>query len=211
MTPQERELLSAFLQQVTQAQAGQKDAEAEALIREAAARQPDAIYLLVQRALGLDYALQATQAQLAKLQSEVDILRPGAQSSFLNDPNAWGRAQPAPPPAGSPASAALAPLAPGTLSRTAVATPASAWGGAGILGTVATTAAGVVAGSFLYQGIQGLMGHPNQTANAGAHPSALTPEHAPVVLHNEEQDDAQDVDTDYADAAGGNFDVEDPA
>ena len=30
MTPRERELLSAFLQQMTLAQAGQKDAEAEA-------------------------------------------------------------------------------------------------------------------------------------------------------------------------------------
>ncbi len=43
MTPQERELLTTFLQQMTQAQAGQKDAEAEAMIREATAKQPDAV------------------------------------------------------------------------------------------------------------------------------------------------------------------------
>ena len=39
MTPQERELLTTFLQQMIQAQAGQKDAEAEAMMREATARQ----------------------------------------------------------------------------------------------------------------------------------------------------------------------------
>ena len=54
MTPQERELLTGFLEQMTQAQAGRKDTEAEALIRNAAARQPDALYLLTQRALGLE-------------------------------------------------------------------------------------------------------------------------------------------------------------
>ena len=41
MTLQERELLTSFLQQMTLAQAGQKDPEAEALIREASAKQPD--------------------------------------------------------------------------------------------------------------------------------------------------------------------------
>ncbi len=210
MTPQERELLSAFLQQMTLAQAGQKDAEAEALIREAAARQPDANYLLVQRAMGLDYALQATQAQLAKLQSEVDILRPGAQSSFLSDPNAWGRPKPTPTPTASPASA---PLAPTTLSRAApaAAAPASSWGGAGILGTVATTAAGVVAGSFLYQGIQGMMGHHNQTADAGAHPASPPPEPERLATNSDGQDDAPDDSADYADASGGDFDAGDSA
>jgi len=42
MNLQVREQLIRFLQQMTQAQAGQKDAEAEAFIRVAAARQPDA-------------------------------------------------------------------------------------------------------------------------------------------------------------------------
>ena len=63
MNPQEKELLARFLEQLTTAQAGQKDREAESLIREAVARQPDAAYLLVQRALQLDQALQLTQAE----------------------------------------------------------------------------------------------------------------------------------------------------
>ena len=75
MTPQERELLTTFLQQMTQAQAGQKDAEAEAMIREATAKQPDAVYLLVQRAMGLEYALQAAHSETVKIQGELNQLR----------------------------------------------------------------------------------------------------------------------------------------
>ena len=86
---------AAFLQQMTQAQPGQKDAEADALIREASVRQPDAAYLLVQLAMGLGYALQAAQAQAAKLQAELDQLRPSARSSFLDNSNVWGRQIPA--------------------------------------------------------------------------------------------------------------------
>lgn len=53
MNPQERDQLILFLQQLTQAQAGQKDNEADTLIKDACARQVDAAYLLVQRAMQL--------------------------------------------------------------------------------------------------------------------------------------------------------------
>ena len=207
MTPQEREHLSAFLQQMTQMQAGQKDPEAEALIREAAARQPDAAYLLVQRAMGLDYALQATQAHAAKLQAELDQLRSGARSGFLDTSNAWGRPMPAQGPA--QVDAAPAPLARAAAQpAAAAAAPASSWG-SGILGTVATTAAGVVAGAFLYQGIQSLMGRHNPAANAGANPAALPPESGKLASDTDEQGDAPDDSADYADAANGHFDAGD--
>lgn len=42
MNLHEREQLILFLQQLTQVQAGQKDTETDALVREACARQPDA-------------------------------------------------------------------------------------------------------------------------------------------------------------------------
>src|SRR2546423_13153894 len=95
MTLQERELLLRFLQQMTAAQAAQKDAEAETLIRDAVARQPDAAYLLVQRAIQLEQALQATQAQAQKLQAELEQSRSGARTGFLLNDNTWG-SQPAP-------------------------------------------------------------------------------------------------------------------
>jgi hypothetical protein len=204
MTPQERELLTGFLQQMAQAQAGQKDAEADALIRDASARQPDAAYLLVQRAMGLDYALQAAQAQAAKLQAELDQLRPGARSSFLDTSNAWGRPMPAP----SPAQVPLAAAAPARAATQPA--PASSWG-SGMLGTVASTAAGVVAGSFLFQGIQGLMGHNNQAANAGANAAPLPPESGKLASDADERGDAPDESADYADAANEDSDAGDSA
>ena len=172
MTPQETELLTRFLQLLTGARAGQKDAEAEALIRDAVARQPDAAYLLVQRALQLEQLLQSSQEQVKNLQTELERARTGGSSggsgSFLNDANAWGSrpaaqqatgeqpvvqrslsGQPLPQqPAPQPPLAQQPPLA--------RAATGGSWS-SGLFGNIASTAAGVVAGSFLFQGIQGLM------------------------------------------------------
>ena len=173
MNLQEREQLNLFLQQFVQVQAGQKDAEADALIREACTRQPDAGYLLVQRAMQLEHALQSTKAQCNQLQAELDKMASGSQSSFLNrDANAWGSSvvavtAPVAPAATTPGSA-IQPHAQGPVPVAAPAPPAASSWGSGILGTVATTAAGVVAGSFLYQGIGNLMGHHNQSGVGGA-------------------------------------------
>ena len=160
MNIQEREQLTQFLQQLTQAQAAQKDAEAETLIRDACIRQPDATYLLVQRAMLLDQAMQAAQAQIARLQGEIDRVRAqvhsgNGNSGFL-DPNAWGSAPTA--RATSMSQLALQPAAQAPVAAPAAAPVASAWG-SGMLGNIATTAAGVVAGGFLFQGIGHLMGN----------------------------------------------------
>jgi hypothetical protein len=166
MTSQEKELLARFLNELAAARAQQKDPEADALIREAAARQPDAAYLLVQRSLQLEQLLDAAEARVQTLQAELDRDRqPASGGSFLSD-NAWGSrpgtAQPEalqrtpipgtgggaqPAPQSQPQAQAMPPMG---------ARPS--WGG-GMLGTVAGTAAGVVAGSFLFQGIQNLMHH----------------------------------------------------
>jgi hypothetical protein len=200
MNLQEREQLIHFLQQLNQAQAGQKDTEAEAMIRDAAARQPDAAYLLVQRSMQLEQALQMVQSQANKLQTELEQLRSGARSGFLDQGNAWGRP-------------AAVQTAPGTLAQPQfqaqpqlqsqpqaqapqAAAPASSWG-SGMLGNVATTAAGVVAGSFLFQGIGNLMGHHQPGAGFGTG----TPQPAPVaentVINNyydgSAPDDAEDL------------------
>jgi len=207
MTPQERELLTTFLQQMTQAQAGQKDAEAEVMMREATAKQPDAVYLLVQRAMGLEYALQAAHSETAKIQGELNQLRSTSSSSFLANPNAWGK-MPTSNPASAPAAGmALSPQAP-TQRPTAAAAPANSWG-SGMLGTVATTAAGVVAGSFLFQGIQGLMGNHNQTPNAAANPQPS--EANKIAANNEEPAELQNDSNYLADAGSADFDSGDAA
>ena len=58
MNTQERDVLTVFLTQLTQAQVGPKDTEADTLITQALAKQLSAGYLLVQRAMQLDFVLQ---------------------------------------------------------------------------------------------------------------------------------------------------------
>ena len=167
MTLQEKELLTRFLQQLSGAQAGQKDPEAEALIRETAARQPDAAYLLVQRTIQLEQLLAASQAEVQKLQTQSQPAAGASGSSFLGDPHAWGRSAGASQtPAGSQRLGATNSQQAAGLNASR-AGPASSWG-SGLFGNIASTAAGVVAGSFLFQGIQSLMNgnddKPAQTA-----------------------------------------------
>lgn len=162
----EREQLTRFLQDLAAARVDAKDAEAERLIQDACSRQPDASYLLTQRCLLLDQALKQAQAEMARLQNELDSAR-ATGSHFLNA-NAWGN---------SATNRTISPAAqtqpsPGQ-TPTSPANPSS-WGGAGMLGTLASTAAGVVAGSFLFQGLGHLMGqHTNGSALSGAPTSSL--------------------------------------
>lgn len=148
MNTQEREQLSAFLAALRSARVDYKDDEAAALIEQAARQQPDAAYLLVQKAFLQEQALRQSQAQIEQLQAELARLRSVQPDKAFSDANQWGNAfsRPAAPPPSAP------------LAPTAAAAPASSWG-SGWLGNVATTAAGVVAGSFLFQGIEHLMGH----------------------------------------------------
>ncbi|MEI8570465.1 DUF2076 domain-containing protein [Methylomonas sp. LW13] len=158
MNSQERNQLSQFLNQLNEVKLTQKDAEAEALIRDAVAKQPDAAYLLVQRALLQDQALTAAKAQIAELQNQLQAGANPQRGGFLgNDP--W--AQPANNSGAVPGA--------GNYQMPRGAAPAQApgffgGGGGSFLGNVATTAAGVVAGSFLFQGIESLMGHHGSSA-----------------------------------------------
>jgi len=159
MTLQEKELLTRFLQQLESARATDKDAEAEALIRQACARQPDTAYLLVQRAIQLEQLLQGSHSEVQKLRGELEQGRPETRRGFLND-HAWG---------------ARADTAPSALSgQRATASPARAgsWS-SGLFGNIAATAAGVIAGSFLFQGIQGLMNRDEASASDTLAPDAL--------------------------------------
>jgi hypothetical protein len=173
MNIQEREQLSQFLQQLTQARLDSRDAEADSLIRESCSRQPDAPYLLVQRALVMDQVLKNAQGQIARLQAELDQVRPASRNGFIGDANAWGN------------SPAAVPRPPSFASAPAPAAMAQSGGGwsSGWLGNVATTAAGVVAGSFLFQGIESLMGNHNSgwmSGGAGLQPQDRVTENTVV-------------------------------
>ncbi|MFZ6771805.1 DUF2076 domain-containing protein [Undibacterium sp. SXout7W] len=75
MSPQENQVLSQFLDQLVKVQGINKDAQASALISDAVSKQPDAAYLLVQRALLLDQAMANANSQIASLQAEIHELK----------------------------------------------------------------------------------------------------------------------------------------
>jgi hypothetical protein len=141
MTPQEQQSLEQFLKQLAQAPAVAKDSQADAMIQAAVMQRPDAAYLLVQRAMLLEQALEQCKAQLNQWQAQAN------NSSFMPRHNPWLAGTTAP-------AAAAAPMP--------MAAPAPSSGVSSFLGNVATTAAGVVAGSFLFQGLEHLL-HPQHS------------------------------------------------
>lgn len=141
MTSEERKLLVDFLQQLEQVRGLAKDPEAEMLIGQTLRKQPDAAYLLVQKALLQGRALEAAQTRIAELEARQNQ---GRGQSFLgSDPWATRTMGPAMPFGGGSAFPAA---------------PASS-GMGGFLGTALATAAGIAGGAFLVQGIENLLGH----------------------------------------------------
>ena len=185
MNSQERDQLSQFLKQLSEVKLAEKDTEAEALIRDAAARQPDATYLLVQRTLLLEQALNSAKARIDELQQQLQNSQSGQRGGFLgNDP--W--AQPA--SNAGPVPGAGNYQVPRYAQQPPAPQQASAFGGgSSFLGNVATTAAGVVAGSFLFQGIENLLGH---HGSSGWGQPSLGDEHLTeqTVINNYYGDDA---------------------
>ena len=191
MTPQEQQQLSQFLNQLTQAKVNQKDSEAEALIETAIKQQPDATYLLVQRALILEQALNNAKTQIADLQNQVR--NNGNATSFLNnDPWAQPINNAAPVPgAGNYQMPRYAPP---------IQPSAFAGGASSFLGNVATTAAGVVAGSFLFQGIENLIGGHHGSSGWGQHDQAVSDHISEqTVINNYYGDDSAQMAGNYQD------------
>ena len=172
MNPQEYEALRGLLSQLVEIHGVNKDPEADLLIREAVARQPEATYLLVQRTLLLRAALDEARRRIAALSMQ----RQGSTSDplwgFTSPPEAIAAAEaPTPPrvnfglPLASRSSAAA----------TASSAPESS--GAAVpsfLGQAAATAAGVAGGAFLFQGVEDLLGH--RGGELSAHDTALPAE-----------------------------------
>lgn len=178
MTPQEQEKLQQFLGQLSQAGGVQRDPEADALINAAVSRQPDAAYLLVQRTLLQDQALETAQARIAELERQAQAARPASSGSFLGGADTWGNSARAAAPASAYPSRNAAPggnpypqAGLGAPSQGQVPYPGQrqgGWsrfgggggmggGGGSFLGTMAATAAGVAGGAFLFQGIGNLL------------------------------------------------------
>jgi hypothetical protein len=85
MTPQEKDLITSLMDRLTKAGGEPKDREAEALIRQSVAEQPDAPYQLVQTVLIQDMALNQAQSRIADLEKKLAEATPRTQqpTSFL--------------------------------------------------------------------------------------------------------------------------------
>ena len=186
MNEQEKSVLQGFLHELESVRLERKDMQADALIRQAAQAQPDALYLLTQRALLQGQALQDMQQQVANLQEQVRQLQqardePQSSGGFLDAASQWGKSgtalanpavlAPAAPPASGYPPATAAPQAASAAPQAAAAPGAGMFGGAGgtFLGSMAGMMAGAAAGHFLYQGMEHMV-HKNtaQDTQAGS-------------------------------------------
>jgi uncharacterized protein len=206
MQAQERELITGLFGRLQPFETQARDGEAEALIRDFAARQPAAPYLLVQTVLVQEQALKAAQARIAELEARAGAGAPAAPGFLGSAPRIgpWGASPVAPaaapqpsPPTQSPLQAALAPQ------------PA----GGGFLRTALTTAAGVAGGALLFEGIRGLMGsNPGPFGSAAAlQPSPLLPPDSLPAAPSQDFAQDQAVSDDNAPAADDQVDDYDTA
>jgi hypothetical protein len=178
MTPQERDLIVHLLDRLKQTAGQAKDPEADALIRQAVAAQPDGPYYLVQTVLIQDMTLQNAQARITELEQQLAAAKQTAQpTSFLgrlvgggapaaSAPSAgpWSRPAAPPPqqqaaPAPGPWSQPAAQPMPQPMAAAPMMQPMMQSGAGGFLRQAATTAAGVAGGALLFEGIQSLFSH----------------------------------------------------
>lgn len=177
MTPEERNLISGLFDRLRNVNPGQKDREAEQLIQQSTAAQPDSPYLLVQTLLVQEHALNNAQVRIQQLEKQVAqaAAQPASSGSqggggggFLSGlfghhsaptPQAAPTAPPATggniPPQQLPPNPAYAQSVPPYPSTVGMAPSA----GGGFLKSALTTAAGVAGGAVLFQGIENLLGH----------------------------------------------------
>lgn len=160
MTPDERNLLTQFLSDLSKTQGVAKDAEAAQMIDQTLRANPDAGYVLTQHALIADQALHQAQAQIEQLQDQLrQSAPPPAPASF------FGGARPPSPPSSPWAQAAgpqpYPPQAPpqgggGLFGGGPLSGQQSGLGS--FLQSAGTTAAGVAGGAFLFEGLSNLFG-----------------------------------------------------
>jgi hypothetical protein len=234
MTPQEQELLSTFLDNLGRAQPDNKDADAEAMIRRAVARQPDAAYILVQQALLQEIALRNAQARIADLEAQLRKAR-GGNSAGASSGSFLGGAGPArpsqgrdwintPPPPNEPPSGrgGWTQPAPAQGAMPGGQIPGQGFLGrggqpsamSGFLSSAAATAAGVAGGALLFQGLEHLIGGSHLSGLGTGLGTGTTPVIEETVINeygNEPAADktAQDRGENYADAADTGQDLGD--
>jgi hypothetical protein len=176
MNSQEHALLEGFLDKLVQVHGTRKIPQADAMIRRAVDRQPDAAYLLVQRSLMLEQALEQSNARIAEL--ELAQRQPDRNSLDTGTSNN--------PPQMQRTAAMMTPSPPA--GTAAPPEPSRGGGAASFLGQAAATAAGVAGGAFLFEGIESLFG-PHGASLPGQAAQSFVPED--VTVNNYYSSDGQ--------------------
>lgn len=88
MTPQEEQLLNSLIDRLNQTQLQEKDSDAEALLQQRLAGNPDAMYMLAQTVLVQNIALEQAKGQVSQLQQQLQQFQqqrpqPAHTTSFL--------------------------------------------------------------------------------------------------------------------------------
>jgi len=178
MTPQERQLVVDLFERLAQLENQPRDRDAEQAIQEGLTKAPHAIYALVQSALVQDEALKQADAHIRELEAALQGETPEQPRGFLDSmrDSLFGHepargsvpsVRPGDQPMGVPpqyrsatgaqwgGGATQAPMAPAPMPQAPM--PPSGPGGS-FLGTAAATAAGLVGGGLLLDGIRGMLG-----------------------------------------------------
>src|SRR6516165_5540927 len=169
MTPQESELVDELFNRLVQLETAQRDPEAERLIADSLRRAPHAVYALVQTVLLQDEALKRANARIEELQVQTSAAAAPEQrpASFLDS---MGEALGGRAPHGSVPSVRTAganqsqgqqpqPGYPRQMPLSGYPGAPGFGSGGSFLGTAASTAAGVIGGALLMDGIRSIFGH----------------------------------------------------
>ena len=184
MTPQEAQMLQELVNKVEGTQLTEKDPDAEALLNDGLARDPDALYKLAQTVLVQNLALGQARAQIEQLRQQPvpAAPQPARATSFLG--SLLGHREPAaaPPPPPQYQAPQYAPPQYQTVPQYQAVPPAGyappsygppSSGAGSFLRSAATTAAGVAAGALAFEGIESLMhgGHSGGGFFGGGEPA----------------------------------------
>ncbi|MCC7428749.1 MAG: DUF2076 domain-containing protein [Alphaproteobacteria bacterium] len=168
MTPQERDIITQFVERATRGGGQPIDQEADRLLAELFARYPEARYRIAQTAFIQEHALAEAQNRIRQLEWQLQNQagmqgqpqQPQQSRGFLGGLFGGGQPQPqAMRPMGPPPQPIQAPNA---------AALQQAQGRPGFLGTAAMTAAGVVGGVLLGNAIAGWMSGSSGSAQAAS-------------------------------------------
>jgi uncharacterized protein len=124
MTPQERDLLTTLLGRLKSAAGQQKDPDADALIRQSVAEEPDAPYYLAQTVLIQDLSLHNAQARITELERQLsDAQQQAAQPAHTSFLGSLFGSRPAPQPTLPPSGGSVPAAGPWTRSPQVAAAP----------------------------------------------------------------------------------------